>query len=132
MADRLQFELVSPERRLAAADATQVQIPGVTGDFTAMPNHAPFVTTLRPGIVRVVTPTGTAEFVVTGGFAEVSATAATILAEQAAPRDAASREMLDEMVTGAERSLAEATGETRIAADQRLRDARSLASRLAS
>lgn len=132
MADRLQFELVSPERRLAAADATQVQIPGVTGDFTAMPNHAPFVTTLRPGIVRVVMPTGTAEFVVTGGFAEVSATAATILAEQAAPRDAASREMLDEMVTGAERSLAEATGETRIAADQRLRDARSLASRLAS
>ena len=131
MADMLQFELVSPERRLAAAAATQVQIPGVTGDFTAMPNHAPFMTTLRPGVVRVVMPGETAGFVVTGGFAEISAAAATILAEQATPRDAASREMLADMVAEAERSLAEATGETRIAADQRLRDARSLAGRLA-
>ncbi len=131
MADTLQFELVSPERKLAAADATQVQVPGVAGDFTAMPNHAPFMTTLRPGIVRVVTSGGTAEFVVTGGFAEVSGAAATVLAEQAAPRDAASREMLEEMVAGAERTLAEATAETRTAADQRLRDARSLATRLA-
>ncbi len=131
MADTLQFELVSPERRLAAAAATQVQIPGVTGDFTAMPNHAPYMTTLRPGIVRVVMAGETAEFIVTGGFAEISATAATVLAEGAAPRDAASREMLADMVSEAERALADASGDARLAADQRLRDARTLASRLA-
>ena len=52
MADTLQFDLVSPERKLASVAATSVQIPGMGGDFTAMPNHAPFLTTLRPGVVR--------------------------------------------------------------------------------
>jgi len=85
MADMLQFQLVSPERKLAAVAASRVQIPGVNGDFTAMPNHAPYLTTLRPGVVRVVTPTETTEYVVTGGFAEVSADATTIIAETAVP-----------------------------------------------
>jgi F-type H+-transporting ATPase subunit epsilon len=131
MADTLQFELVSPERKLASVAATQVQIPGIAGDFTAMPNHAPYLTTLRPGVVRVVTPGETTEYLVTGGFAEVSADAATILAEQAAPRDMASPEMLAELVAASEKALADATDETRQAADQRLRDARHLAGRLA-
>jgi len=130
MADTLQFELVSPERKLASATATQVQIPGMNGDFTAMPNHAPYLTTLRPGVVRIVTATETSEFVVTGGFAEVSAESATILAEQATPNDAGAREMIAEAVAAAEKALAEASAETRQAADQRLRDARSLAGRL--
>ena len=52
MADTLQFDLVSPERKLASVEATSVQIPGMDGDFTAMPNHAPFLTTLRPGVVQ--------------------------------------------------------------------------------
>ena len=42
MAETLQFELVSPERKLASVEATAVQIPGMAGDFTAMPNHAPW------------------------------------------------------------------------------------------
>ena len=54
MADTLQFELVSPERKLVVGGGEQVQIPGMNGDFTAMPNHAPYLTTLRPGVVRVV------------------------------------------------------------------------------
>ncbi len=130
MADTLQFELVSPERKLVSVVATQVQIPGMAGDFTAMPNHAPYLTTLRPGIVRVVSGGATTEYVVTGGFAEVSAQAATILAEQAAPHDQASREMLADLVAASEKALAEANDDTRQAADQRLRDARSLAGRL--
>lgn len=130
MADTLQFELVSPERKLVSVAATQVQIPGMSGDFTAMPNHAPYLTTLRPGVVRVVAGGETTEYLVTGGFAEVSAEAATILAEQAAPRDTASREMVAELVAASERALAEATDETRQVADQRLRDARQIAARL--
>ncbi len=131
MADMLQFELASPERKLASMAASQVQIPGVTGDFTAMPNHAPYLTTLRPGVVRVVTPAETTEYVVTGGFAEVSPDAATILAELAVPRAMASREMVAELIAAAEKSLAEATEETRQVADQRLRDAKRLATDLA-
>jgi F-type H+-transporting ATPase subunit epsilon len=130
MADTLHFELVSPERKLVAVAATRVQIPGMAGDFTAMANHAPYLTTLRPGIVRVETAAETTEYVVTGGFAEVSPGAATILAEQAVPRDMASREMLDEIVSAAEKLKAEAADDARPAADLRVNDAKTLAARL--
>ncbi len=126
MADTLQFELVSPERRLASIAATHVQIPGTSGDFTAMPLHAPFLSTLRPGIVKVVAPGETTEYVVTGGFAEVSPEGTTILAEQAVPRASVTREMVAELVAGAEKSLADAPQESRLAAAQRLNDARAL------
>lgn len=130
MADTLQFDLVSPERKLASLAATQVQIPGMTGDFTAMPNHAPFLTTLRPGVVRVVAGADTTEYVVTGGFAEISPTGATILAEQAVPRGEADSGMMTALVAEAEKARAEAPDDTRQLADQRLRDVMSLKSAL--
>jgi F-type H+-transporting ATPase subunit epsilon len=130
MADTLQFDLVAPERKLASVAATEVQIPGMNGDFTAKPNHAPFLTTLRPGIVRVTAEGTTAEYVVIGGFAEVSPTAATVLAEQAVPRDEASAAMLDDLVLASERALAESPEELRMAAGQRLRDAGALRAQL--
>ena len=46
----IQFDLVSPERKLASLDASEIQIPGSDGDFTAMAEHAPIITTLRPGL----------------------------------------------------------------------------------
>jgi F-type H+-transporting ATPase subunit epsilon len=123
MADTLQFALVSPERKLASLEATQVQIPGMEGDFTAMPNHAPFLTTLRPGVVRVTATGEVSEFVVTGGFAEVSPTAASILAELAVPRAEATADMVAILATAAETELTEAPDDdTRRAASQRLRD----------
>ena len=131
MADTLQFDLVSPERKLASVAATSVQIPGMGGDFTAMPNHAPFLTTLRPGVVRVVTPGETVEYVVTGGFAEVSPTATTILAEQALLRPEADAGMVQDLLTTAEKDLADAPEELRMAAGQRVRDVMALRSQLA-
>lgn len=130
MAETLHFELVSPERKLVSTAATQVQIPGAAGDFTAMPKHAPFLTTLRPGVVKVVGEKGTEEFVVTGGFAEVSPTSATILAELAVPKGEGDRDLVAGLVTQAEAALAKATPEGRQAADQFLRDAKQLASRI--
>ena len=131
MADTLQFDLVSPERKLASVAATSVQIPGIGGDFTAMPNHAPFLTTLRPGVVRVVTAGAeTTEYVVTGGFAEVSPTAATILAEQAVLRAEADAGLVADLLAAAERDLAEAPEERRMAAGQRVRDVIALKTQL--
>ena len=49
MAETMQFDLVSPERQLASLAADAVGIPGAEGDLTAMADHAPFLTTLRPG-----------------------------------------------------------------------------------
>jgi F-type H+-transporting ATPase subunit epsilon len=130
MPDTLQFDLVSPERKLASVEATSVQIPGLGGDFTALPNHAPFLTTLRPGVVRVVAPGETTEYVVTGGFAEVSPTAASILAEQAVLRTEADAPLLADLLAAAERDLAEAPEDRRMAAGQRLRDVMALRTQL--
>jgi F-type H+-transporting ATPase subunit epsilon len=131
MADTLQVDLVAPERKLASIQATSVQIPGMNGDFTAMPNHAPFLTTLRPGIVRVVAAAETTEYVVTGGFAEISPDAATILAEQAVVRAEADAGLVSQLMSEAERELAEAPEERRMAAGQRVRDVISLKAALA-
>lgn len=86
MADTLQFDLVSPERSLASMQVTEVQIPGAEGDMTAMPSHAPTITTLRPGILSVTGPGGSAEYVVTGGFAQISDAGVSVLAESAVSR----------------------------------------------
>ena len=61
MADTMQFDLVSPERSLLSAQASSVSIPGSEGDLTAGPGHEPTITTLRPGILTVVTEKGTEE-----------------------------------------------------------------------
>lgn len=130
MADTLTFDLVSPERKLVSVEATAVQIPGMAGDFTAMPNHAPFLTTLRPGIVRVTAGAEVTEYVVTGGFAEVSGTAASILAEQAVPRAEAGADMVSDLLATAEKDLAEAPAEAKMAAGQRVRDVLALSNQL--
>ena len=85
MAEKIQFDLVSPERLLASVEAAEVQIPGAEGDMTAMADHAPLITTLRPGIVRVSGSDGDAEYVVTGGFAEINGESVSVLAERALP-----------------------------------------------
>ncbi len=111
MADTLQFDLVSPERKLASVQASEVLIPGAEGDMTALPDHAPTITTLRPGFLRVVSAEGTQEYLVTGGFAEITQTSASVLAEQAVPRDEVTREMLDEMHARASEAHAAAPDE---------------------
>ncbi|MEP2784378.1 MAG: F0F1 ATP synthase subunit epsilon [Pseudoruegeria sp.] len=83
MADTMQFDLVSPERSLASFAAKEVQIPGADGDMTAMPGHSPVITSLRPGVVRVQTAEGEKDFVVVGGFVEVTADSVSVIAERA-------------------------------------------------
>ena len=81
MADTMQFALVSPERSLESRLVREVRLPGSDGDLTALPGHAPVILTLRPGMVTLVGDDGRAvEFVVTGGFAEISPEGGTLLA----------------------------------------------------
>ena len=102
MADTMQFDLVSPERRLASMQVTAVQIPGAEGDMTAMADHAPTITTLRPGLLRVEGPEGTSEYVVTGGFAEIGGQGGvSVLAERAVARADMTQEQMDSMVAEA-------------------------------
>jgi F-type H+-transporting ATPase subunit epsilon len=120
MAATMQFDLVSPERRLAALAATEVQIPGMNGDLAAMPGHAPVITTLRPGIVRAVGAEGVTSYVVSGGFAEITATGISVLAEQAVPLAELTKAVLDQMVADA--TLAAAVNPDKDAADKVIAD----------
>lgn len=97
MADTMQFDLVSPEKSLASLQVTAVQIPGAEGDLTAMPGHAPLITTLRPGVLKVASPEGDLEFVVTGGFAEIGE-GLSVLAERALPKAEMTKETYDALV----------------------------------
>ncbi len=122
MADTMQFDLVSPERKLASGQAVSVLIPGADGDLTAMPDHAPVVATLRPGILVVEMEGETQEFAVTGGFAQVTAEGATILADEALPKAEVSTEMLQERIAEAEAARDAAEGALHDDASKRAAD----------
>ncbi|MBT8417315.1 MAG: F0F1 ATP synthase subunit epsilon [Silicimonas sp.] len=109
MADTFQFDLVSPERRLASGQATAVRIPGADGDLTAMPDHAPLVTTLRPGILVVEMDGGEEEYAVIGGFAQITADGATVLADEAMPRSEITSEYLNARIAKAREDHAAST-----------------------
>jgi len=123
MADTMQFDLVSPERSLASLKARAVQIPGADGDMTAMADHAPTITTLRPGILKVESAEGTAEYLVTGGFAEIGANGISVLAEKALPKADVTRADMDALVAGAKEGheAAKSSGEGVDAAANRQR-----------
>ena len=84
MAD-LHFELVTPEKLVRSDDVHMVVVPGVEGDFGVMAGHAPFMTTLKDGELKVYRTAGTAyeTIAVSGGFAEVGDKGLTVLAERA-------------------------------------------------
>ena len=83
MADRLTFELVSPERLLLSAQVDMVVVPGTEGEFGVLAGHAPLVSTLRPGVISVHDEKTIQRIFVRGGFAEVTAAGLTVLAEEA-------------------------------------------------
>lgn len=85
-ADKVEFELVSPERLLLSEQVDMVVVPGAEGDFGVLPRHAPLISTLRPGIIRVFEGREVKQRIfVAGGFAEVTAERCTVLAEEAVP-----------------------------------------------
>lgn len=120
MAGNLQFDLVSPERRLASVQASEVQIPGADGDLTAMEGHAATITTLRPGILKAVSSEGTKSYVVTGGFAEINASGVSVLAERAVPLDEVTPALMDQLIADA--SEATAVASDKDAADKAMAD----------
>ncbi|HEX6980780.1 MAG TPA: F0F1 ATP synthase subunit epsilon [Alphaproteobacteria bacterium] len=84
MAEKVQFELVSPERLLMSQAVEMVVVPGAEGDFGVLHGHAPLISTVRPGVIDVHDGgTVTDRIFVAGGFAEVTAERCTVLAEEA-------------------------------------------------
>jgi F-type H+-transporting ATPase subunit epsilon len=80
-----EVSLVCPEAMVFVGDADQVDLPGTEGDLGVLAGHAPIVTTLRPGIIRVIAQGRDEKFVILGGVAEFSASTLNVLADTASP-----------------------------------------------
>jgi len=79
----LHFELVTPARLVRSEDVYMVVVPGTEGEFGVLEGHAPFMSTVRDGAIKVYRSEGAApeEIQVQGGFAEVGENGLTVLAE---------------------------------------------------
>ena len=109
MTGTFHFDLVSPERLLMSAEATQVDVPGSEGDFGVLAGHAAVIATLKPGVVTVKTQGAADERIfVRGGFAEVNLQGLTILAEEAMPLAELDAAALEQQVKDAEEDVADA------------------------
>ncbi|MCH9764779.1 MAG: F0F1 ATP synthase subunit epsilon [Alphaproteobacteria bacterium] len=118
------FELVSPERLLASGQAESVVVPGADGDFMVFSNHAPVVSTLRPGVIDVVFPEQkSARYFVKAGLVEVNGSRCTVLAQDAEDVKDLDSDRITEEISQAERLLANAGDD---------HDARALAERTIS
>ncbi len=125
MAETFQFDLVSPERLLMSDPVEQVTVPGADGQFTVLKGHAPFLSTLKPGVLDIREAEGASRRIyVRGGFADVNASGLTVLAEQAMPLEEVNAEIMAQQVTDAEEDLADAgeDADKRAAAQKRLDD----------
>ncbi|KWV44317.1 MULTISPECIES: F0F1 ATP synthase subunit epsilon [Rhizobium] len=109
MADNFNFELVSPERLLLSEMVTEVVIPATDGEMTVMANHAPTMTTIKPGIVSVRFANGSKQdYVVFGGFADILPTGCTLLAESAVIVQDLSKDELTLRIEAAKREIEDA------------------------
>ncbi len=112
MADKISFDLVSPEKLLLSEDAEMVTLPGTEGYFGVLAGHAPVISTLKPGVISIKGgPDGDQRFFVTSGFADVSAQKLTVLAEEAIPMESVNAELLDTRIANAEEDILQAKTE---------------------
>jgi F-type H+-transporting ATPase subunit epsilon len=125
MAEALQFDLVSPERILVSETVESVVVPGREGYFTVLARHAPFMSTLKPGLVEVRGQGGDVRRIfVRGGFADVTPTGLTILADQATRLEDLDRAAFAEEIRAGEEDLARMDAAGRFEAETRLGELR--------
>jgi len=118
MPDKVQLELVSPDRLLVAEEADMVVAPGGDGDFGVLPGHSPMLSTLRPGTMDIYQDGKiTQSFFVAGGFAEVTEERLTLLAEEAMPVGEIDRAVAEDRLKSAREAEAVADDDTRKAAE---------------
>lgn len=107
MADKLQLELVSPEKLLLSEAVAMVVVPGAEGNFGVLPGHALLISTVRPGVIDVYEDKTISERIfISGGFAEVTPERCTVLADEALPISALDRSAIDADVRSLESRVA--------------------------
>jgi F-type H+-transporting ATPase subunit epsilon len=112
MADKVEFELVSPAKLLYTGAVDMVVVPGSEGDFGVLPGHAPLISLVRPGVINVHDEGRVEQRIfVAGGFAEVTQTRCTVLADEAMPVADIDRAKAEGRLQAARARLSEAESE---------------------
>lgn len=119
MADKLSFALVSPERELFNGDVDQVVVPGSEGEFGVLPNHAPVMSVIKPGALKVLNDGAERRIFVNGGFADVTPEGLTVLAEEAIDLEDISAEKIEQDLKAANEDLRDASSDAKRDAAQR-------------
>jgi F-type H+-transporting ATPase subunit epsilon len=83
MPDKIQLEVVTPERRLLAEPADMVTVPGLGGELGILPGHTPLISELQTGVLSYIQDGKTFQLHVSGGFVEVRDDHVSVLAEVA-------------------------------------------------
>ena len=77
----MKLEIITPEKRLFDGTVKLVQVPGTKGSFEVLKNHAPIISTLTQGVIKVITDKDQQQLIeINSGIIEVKANIITILA----------------------------------------------------
>jgi len=112
MAETFHFDLVAPDRLVFSGEVEHVVVPGTEGKFGVLAHHAPLIAMLRPGILRVLGGAQEQQFLVVGGFAEVSPDGLTVLADRAMPVEDLDPAVLAGEIKDTEEDIADAKDDT--------------------
>jgi F-type H+-transporting ATPase subunit epsilon len=111
--DKVEFELVSPEKLLLSRAVDMVVVPGAEGDMGVLPRHSPVITTVRPGTIVVYEGGAVTDRIfIAGGFAEVSDNRCTVLAEEAMPVEDIDKAAAQQSLTDAREDISSADSDS--------------------
>ena len=120
MAEKLFFALVSPEREVFHGEVDQVVVPGSEGEFGVLPDHAPVMSVIKPGALRIFNDGAERRVFVNGGFADVTPEGLTVLAEEAVDLGDVEAAKLEQELKNAQDDVRDASGDVARAAAQRV------------
>ena len=126
MSNTIKYELVCPESKVESGEADSVLVPGHEGDFTVLVNHAPYLSTLRPGMLKIFSSGNEIEYFVDSGFAEVSDQGLVVLAEKAIKKSDLDKGTINIMISELEEKMEKNEGNDKDKILKQLSDFKSL------
>ena len=126
MSNTIKYELVCPESKVESGEADSVLVPGYEGDFTVLVNHAAYLSTLRPGMLKIFSSGNEIEYFVDSGFAEVSDQGLVVLAEKAIKKSDLDKGTINIIISGLEEKMEKNEGNDKDKILKQLSDFKSL------
>ena len=126
MSNTIKYELVCPESKVESGEADSVLVPGYEGDFTVLVNHAAYLSTLRPGMLKIFSSGNEIEYFVDSGFAEVSDQGLVVLAEKAIKKSDLDKGTVNIMISELEEKMEKNEGNDKDKILKQLSDFKSL------